>query len=346
MEEKVYIISDIEMGRGDIMDDFSDDEIVTNFVKKIAAENKDKKITLVLNGDIFDFLKMAYKDQYPRYITEKISLWKLEEVIKTHPKVFSGFREFVKNKNHILFFVIGNHDADLVWPSLQQRIREELNADENDENVGFNYWYEKNGVHVEHGHLLEPFFRINPKKAIIKFRGNEILNTPFGSQMCFKHLVHFKQKFSKDEQYFPKPLAFKKNPQMNREKNGLMKKVLLRDLIWNPLWHWNDPTYRIPYFSLLDHFLHYGLNVIDDDKFFKRITKRALRKYPDQQCIVLGHLHLFKKDEREGKQILVTDTWRNEYDLTNNLQKKTKSYGEISLLNSKIVTSSLNIYKS
>ncbi|MEZ4087379.1 MAG: metallophosphoesterase [Candidatus Gracilibacteria bacterium] len=146
MKEYIYSISDIEMGRGDITDDFSDDQAVAEFLEKIitdhAAEQPSPKITLVLNGDIFDFLKMEYKGELPYLITEDISLWKLEEVFKTHPGVFKAMKKFLDAHSHTnIHFVIGNHDSDIAWPSLQERIKQELG---NQDRVTFDYWY-KNG---------------------------------------------------------------------------------------------------------------------------------------------------------------------------------------------------------
>ncbi|HMR00859.1 MAG TPA: hypothetical protein PKA32_00545, partial [Candidatus Gracilibacteria bacterium] len=131
MKEYIYSISDIEMGRGDITDDFSDDQAVADFLEKIIADHADEnpvpRITLVLNGDIFDFLKMEYKGELPYLITEEISLWKLEEALKTHPGVFKAMKKFLDaNEQTYTHFVIGNHDSDIVWPALQERIKKEL----------------------------------------------------------------------------------------------------------------------------------------------------------------------------------------------------------------------------
>jgi hypothetical protein len=58
--------------------------------------------------------------------------------------------------------------------------------------------------------------------------------------------------------------------------------------------------------------------------------RRMIRKHPDSKVYVLGHVHLMVEHNREnGRRVLFTDTWREEYDLTRNLEKKKKSYAEI-----------------
>lgn len=340
MEEKVFVISDIEMGRGDIMDDFTDDKILADFFERLSSEHNNKKITVILNGDIFDFLKMAYKNEYPRHITEEISLWKMEEVIKNHVVVFKAWKKFVADKNHTLSFIIGNHDADIAWPTLQKRIQQELAGYTN---IQFGFQYNQNGIHAEHGHLLDPFFSFNHRKPFTSYKGKKILVTPLGTQIVFNHLVHLKRKFPKDEAYYPKPLAFANNPELSKEKKRLTKKILWKDLLLGPLLHWNDPTRRVPYLKLLNHFLHYGLDVINDEKFQKRTMKKVLRKYPNGQFIVLGHSHVLGEHRHKDKKVLVTDTWRDEFDLTNNLAKKRKSYAEITMQGGKPESAELKL---
>ena len=187
MKEKVFIISDIEMGRSDIMDDFTADAYFCNFIKKIQRENEGARLTLILNGDIFDFLKMAYKGSYPRHITEEMSSWKLQEVLRNHELVFAALKDFLKKDCNSVFFVIGNHDADLAWPSLQNTLRAHLEGTAF--NLRFDYWYETPALHVEHGHLHDPFFSFKTSRPFVTYKGKKILNTPIGANICFSYLV-------------------------------------------------------------------------------------------------------------------------------------------------------------
>lgn len=326
MTEKIFVISDIEMGRGDIMDDFSDDQAVCDFTAKISTENPEAAITLVLNGDIFDFMKMAYQGEYPRYVTAEISLWKLNEVVKTHPLIFDAWKNFVSAGNNI-FFVIGNHDADLAWPALQEKIRGLLGG--NETNVQFGFSYSHKDIHAEHGHMHEPFFSIDPLKSIIKYKGEEILNLPWGAQACFHYLVHLKKKFPVEERMFPKPMALQKNSQFKKESRKTIYKLALKEILLNPLLKFYDPTYRAPLRKFIGHVLQHGLNIVDDQKFVPTLLRRASRKNPGKKIIVLGHAHVLTDTASRTHRHIITDTWRNELDLTNNMAKKKKSYAEI-----------------
>lgn len=345
MKEYIYSISDIEMGRGDITDDFSDDQAVADFLEKIIADHSDEhptpKITLVLNGDIFDFLKMEYKGELPDLITEEISLWKLEETIKTHTAVFAAMKKFLAaHEQTFIHFVIGNHDADLAWPSLQTRIKQELG---NHDRINFDYWYKNGPIHAEHGHLQDPVFMHRTHRPIITHKKKEILNLPWGAYVCFSDLVQFKKKYPKEEQLFPHTDAIATNKQYERDGRKMLfsaaAKLLLKR-ITNP----RNPNYRIPYFTLLKHISKHGFEFVDDHKLIKSRIKKITKTHPDKQVLLLGHAHLFNKVQRGDQTILITDTWRNEYDLTNNGEKKPKTYARIAMENGTIQSADIHTF--
>lgn len=338
MKEKIYTISDTELGRGDITDDFTDDTIVASFLEKIRATDKDEHVTLVLNGDIFDFLKMCYEGEHPRYITENISLWKLEEAIKAHPVFFKTLKTFLHDPRHAVHFVIGNHDADLIWPALQTRLRNELDCHDR---VTFDYWYRTKDMHAEHGHLQDPFFAHDTHKPIISYRGKRILNLPWGAYACFTHLVHLKKRFPKEECLFPNPRALAENPAYAAESRKTTWKLALRSLFLDPLAHFGDPTYRVPYLKFAHHLLRYGFDFLDDAKFIDARAEEVMRKNPDKKLLILGHAHLFEQMKKGDQQVFVTDTWRNEIDLNNNGTKKPKTYAEITCEDGTLVDAQL-----
>jgi hypothetical protein len=324
--EKIYIISDIEMGRRDITDDFSDDHVLVDFINKINSSNPGGKITLVLNGDIIDFLKMAYHGHYPRHITEEISSWKLNEVITKHPIIFDALKNFLTNPHHFLHFVIGNHDADLIWPSLQKKLKQILDQEQR---VTFNYHYQNKDLHAEHGHLLDSFFSFNVKTPIIKYKKKDILKLPWGSHACFTHLNHLKIKFPAEERMFPKPMVLQSNKTFRKESKKTIYKLMLKEILLNPVIRFYDQTYRAPYLKFIKHFFHHGLEVVDDRKFIKRFIRQLSRQQPDKKILVLGHAHVLGAHDYNNQKFLITDTWRDEIDLTKNGQKKPKSYAEI-----------------
>jgi len=340
MEHKIYILGDVEMGRGDIMDDFTDDHLLVDFIEKITPSQHGEKVTLVLLGDIFDFLKMAYKGQYPRYITEEISLWKLDEIIISHSAVFKALKNFLDNPHCEIKFIIGNHDPDLAWPAVQEKIRETLRHRDQIE-FGFNYVTDT--IHAEHGHQTDPFFRTDTRRPIIRYDGQEILNLPFGAHACFTHLVHIKKKFPREESLYPNPLAMAKHNEYRKMSKKATLDLIAKSLILEPLLHPFNPTYRAPYLRFIKHGLKYGTNVVDDEKFIKDRVQKIIRKNPGKQVYVMAHAHVLSQTRIAQKHVFVTDTWRDEYDLNREERKKPKSYVEISCKNDKLNSAELKL---
>ncbi len=345
MKEKIFAISDVEMGRGDITDDFSDDTDLIRFftfISREAKEHTDQKITLLFNGDSFDFLKMAYHGKYPRYITEEISLWKMDEVIRSHPAVFEALRNFLKNENHQIFFVIGNHDADLIWPSVQNKLRSSL---ENHTHVHFGYGYDTGDLHFEHGHLIDTFFASDTNKPFLHYRRKKILNLPWGAYACFTHLVELKKKFPREEALVPRHQYFRDNEKLHDYAQKMFRDLIVKHILVNPFLRFYDPTYRAPFRRFIRHIWNHGLEVLDDDTFLKENIKLLLKKYADRKYLILGHYHSVNQFNHGNMRILVTDTWRSEFEVYKDMRKKRKSYAEIEIVDGKTVAAEVKYFK-
>jgi UDP-2,3-diacylglucosamine pyrophosphatase LpxH len=342
MREKLFIISDIEMGRGDIFDDFTDDDKLVEFIDYIIKSSKEGKTTLILNGDTFDFMKMAYKGTNPRHITEEISLWKLSEAFKNHPKVFSAFKKFLATPANKIHFIIGNHDSDLAWPALQEKIKEHLGSPGK---ITFDFYYKRPELHIEHGHLYDPFFMININKPFVKYQGQQMMVSPFGIQIFASHLMQFKKDFPYEEKCYPKHKIFDFKPEMRKHKNRLAREMFIKDFLINPIIHFTDPTCRIPYFRLLMYIMRRGMKIMDMSMFLPSTIRRMFKKHPGSKIYVLGHVHLFVEHKFKGnKKVLFTDTWRDEYDINRNFEKKKKSYAEIDYNNDKIEDAQIKVF--
>ena len=154
MERNRYVISDLHIGVGDNLDSFSEDK---SFKYLLEAIGRHPGSELIINGDFIDFLSIALEHETARPFsrmgcTEVESLLKLEKVIQAHPVIFSALRKYLGKKGHRLVLVPGNHDIDLFWPGVQERLCEEIAASHEDR-----FYFEKSGVyrdedlHVEHG---------------------------------------------------------------------------------------------------------------------------------------------------------------------------------------------------
>ena len=84
------------------------------------ADNTDA-VELIINGDCFEFLFMEpYEKQgitYPAH-----ALAKLERVIDGHRPFFDTLQHFISLKGRQVTFIIGNHDVELAFKDVQERI--------------------------------------------------------------------------------------------------------------------------------------------------------------------------------------------------------------------------------
>jgi len=153
MAKTRYIVSDLHVGAGDYLDEFNQDQAFKDFLESIA---KRKGSELIINGDFIDFVAVTLEKDTVRPFsrlgcTEGESLRKLERVLEAHPSFFRALRAFIE-KGHRLVLIPGNHDIDLFWPEVRDRLVEELGAPDSD-----HFHFESSGVYrvddlyVEHG---------------------------------------------------------------------------------------------------------------------------------------------------------------------------------------------------
>ncbi len=137
--------------------------------------------TLVLNGDIFDFLHVDIQPEtgtftsppidgseealYGLSFEESRSRWKLNLISRLHRRVFDAFARFIGAGGQ-LTFVIGNHDVDLCFPALQSDLREyilsrlsETSRRQCAESIQIEPWFYLSSpfVYMEHGHRFDPY---------------------------------------------------------------------------------------------------------------------------------------------------------------------------------------------
>lgn len=333
------------MGKGDIMDDFTDDQILINFIDYIGKSTPPDQITtIVLNGDIFDFLKMDFNGEYPRYITEDISLWKLHQLIKAHAKIFEALKNFLTKKNCRVFFVIGNHDFDLAWPALQTELRAIF---ENSEQVEFGFSFDHHSMHIEHGHQFDPFYQHKPHRMITTYKGQKILNLPMGSYVVFDYLIPIKKTFAKVEQLYPDAEALKRHPEYKKAIRKLIFRKGIKGILIDPLLHLFNPTYKFGVWAAIKHISRYGLDFVDEERFIPPRLQTIVKKYPRKELFVLGHTHVPMDMRYKKKRFLLTDTWRDEYNLLlEGTPKKAKTYVEIHYKDGILKNAELKTFRS
>jgi UDP-2,3-diacylglucosamine pyrophosphatase LpxH len=176
--------------------EFFFDEDFRQFLEVIQKKAEGQQVELILNGDIFDFDSvMEIPDEPPYRVSwlekksglfaqEAKSKFKIGLILKSHPVWVEALRKFILNGNRVIF-VIGNHDLELHFPSVQNEVLETLNIPKKQQYlVRFCEWFyvSNKDTLIEHGNQLDPYCvcqdPINP--FILKFNRVE-LRLPFGN---------------------------------------------------------------------------------------------------------------------------------------------------------------------
>jgi UDP-2,3-diacylglucosamine pyrophosphatase LpxH len=171
-------------------------------LERFMAQRQDgEELALVLNGDIFDFcVTTCVPDEPPWPVrrhertrglepTEAKALWKLDLILEQHPDFVTALANYV-GRGHRLVYVLGNHDHELHWPSLQRVLVDAIRARVaslglacSEAPIRFEPWfyYDEGGLYVEHGHqydIYSSFPHILCPTA--QLGGEEILALPLG----------------------------------------------------------------------------------------------------------------------------------------------------------------------
>jgi len=172
----VVVISDVEMGAGGVLDDFPDSAFIAELLEPSGrGAHAGMPVDVVFNGDTFDFLKTSVDGHYPRHVTEAIALAKLERIIGAHAAFFEGLRSFLTGSDapRRAHFIVGNHDAELVFDAGRRRIEEEAGV----HGIRFpGFALDFGDVHIEHGSQGDPMFQVDPERAMLLAARQHVLD--------------------------------------------------------------------------------------------------------------------------------------------------------------------------
>jgi len=331
MQKQIIVIGDIEMGGGTLTDDFISDNALSTLLRKIAKRKP--AIDLILNGDTFDFLKCPLikdgKKSYPRHITDDISLSKLDMIYTAHKPVFEALKEFCTYRKNRVFFIIGNHDHDLFFKSVQRKIKRLCGRHRD---IYFRMKYRYHRVYAEHGHQYDFLNKINPKNVFIKHKGRRILNFPWVSFTLIGGFMSMKEEHPFLERILPRPLLFSEHKQIIKKINMSTLKHALKSIFYYPLRYFYDPTHFLPRNILKEFYQRLKRRNWDVDPIVGKFKWKQRRLIKSHKVLVLGHDHTRHVEEKNGGVILHPDTWRDEYTFdkeSRTLIPKEKSYVQI-----------------
>ena len=174
------------------------DALVERF--KGQAQTGDR-LTLVLNGDVFDFdLVTAVPDDPPWKVspaerrrgldpTEDKSAWKLEQILRDHRPFLATLARFISEGHHVVL-TMGNHDRELHFPKVKKVLLDTLEEVAREEELSLVqgaitvepwFYYVPGEIYAEHGgqydHYTSFKYQLAPE---IEVRGEKMLALPMG----------------------------------------------------------------------------------------------------------------------------------------------------------------------
>lgn len=159
-----YVISDTHLGMGrragggwHPLEDFKSGNAFKKFLDAAEDDGVDE---LIINGDWIDFTQLeplAYKmDLFSEEglrlgWTEEESVHKLENCLAGHRGVFDDLRHFLAAGKR-LTILQGNHDPELFWGRVQDKLRGVLSPPQGDQLQFVATSVRRGSAHIEHGH--------------------------------------------------------------------------------------------------------------------------------------------------------------------------------------------------
>jgi UDP-2,3-diacylglucosamine pyrophosphatase LpxH len=268
-------------------------------------------VELIINGDFLDFLNVPYQGEFEEGITEEIALSKLEMIIAAHPRVMAGLKKFAAKPNKKISYLIGNHDAELFFAKIRERITREWDPEGEFPSVKVVVIADQDrirydeGLEIRHGNQFEASNQldfVNPFIALSN--GTRVLNIPWGSIYVLKIINRLKWQ------------------RANLDKIRPIKIFAFFGLLF-------DPAFTIKFLSL--SFFYFmktklmgpGKGLLGMRKSFKKVSQERsffldleaearglLETDPSMHTVIFGHTHLpMHRVYADGRQYLNSGTW-------------------------------------
>ena len=269
------------------------------------------KVDLILNGDFFDFLNVPYRGDFREDITEEVALEKLESIIAGHPKVMAALRRFASKPNKRILYLIGNHDAELFYGKVRERIVQEWDPDGNAVSGKVEVIADRDrivfeeGLEVRHGNQFEVSNQLdfeNPFQTL--GNGSKVLNIPWGSIYILKIINRMKWE------------------RMHLDKIRPIKVFALFGLLFDPVFTLRFIMLSCYYFvktrvmgrsASLFGFRRTLKMVLQERSYFLDLEDQArwiLDQDSKTHTVIMGHTHLpMHRVYSNGRQYLNSGTW-------------------------------------
>ena len=104
----LHLGTGVERGKRNALEDFYEDDRFTELLEHYdRLAGAQSEVELILNGDIFDLLKVPWQGRWPTEITEEIANEKLRLCLEGHPRFVQALRSFLGRQNRRAVYLPG-----------------------------------------------------------------------------------------------------------------------------------------------------------------------------------------------------------------------------------------------
>lgn len=324
IKKTILVISDLHLGAGlivnkrkNFLEDFHYDKELIEFIEYHGSMHyQEREVELIINGDFLDLLAVPFVPYFDdEYWSEKAALDKLKMIVSAHTGVFDALKNFLTFPQNKLVYIIGNHDAELIFESLRTYILELfpeedrhkfkilLNADE--------VYIPEEGVVLKHGHEYELAHHFDPVNNIATdIEGKKYFIPPWGSYYVTRVINKFKE--GRDYINAVRPI----------------NKFMINGIIYDFLYTLRFAFANFYYFMMVRFVMIFkqnkGLfevleNVRKEIHLFQNyeaVTEEFVTKNEDVHALIVGHTHdpIFREYD-DGSIFINTGTWTKMYNL-------------------------------
>ncbi|MBP9680354.1 MAG: metallophosphoesterase [Bacteriovorax sp.] len=324
IEKTILVISDLHLSAGPIvnnrknfLEDFHYDKELIEFIEYHSSGHYlDREVELIINGDFLDLLAVPFVKYFDdEFWSENAALLKLQMILDAHVGVFEALRDFISYPNNHLVYILGNHDAELVFESLRDYLRNQFPEKDrskfrillNDDTV----YIPEDGIVLRHGHEYEVAHQYSVKTCIATdINHNKYFIPPWGSYYVTRVINKFKE--GRDYINAVRPV----------------NKFIINGIIYDPLY-----TIRFMfanfYYLLMVRFVmifkqNKKLSEIFDHvknemqlfKDYESLTEVYVTSDENIKALIVGHTHdpIFREYD-DGSIFINTGTWTKMYNL-------------------------------
>lgn len=307
----VLTLSDIEIGDGGVTDDFPQ----SGYIGEVLAPYLEPPyagldIDLVFNGDTFDFLKTEVAGEYPKHVSARVALAKLDIVARNHPDFFAALTRFAGSGPGArrIHFIVGNHDPELLFPEVQAELRRRIG---DGAEVGFpGLSVDLGDVHIEHGSQADALFRIDPAEPFLMHQGQRLLRIPWGAVGLLEVVMPLREHLYHLDRVRPREIVFDLIPEV---RDLLLSRSWAywthdywRDLITNA-----DPLKR-PTWSMVKEVIYRFTSTDPEVSMGDHFVKRLEWDF-EHRVLIVGHQHVPMLRSYGNRYLLQTGCFRNEF---------------------------------